>query len=116
MQPRYITLSSTGSSPWQITPWQATPQQTSFAVISSGGSSWFISVTLEDPTGVYRSPVSSAPTPFTLLTGTSNAMFTVGSTATAPILSPIAGYQFTLNTQSSVGAPVTLVVLSAGIG
>ncbi|RXH15229.1 hypothetical protein [Bradyrhizobium guangzhouense] len=116
MQPRYLTLTSTGSTPWQLAPWQATPQQISFAVISSGGSSYFISATLEDPSRVYPSPVSSTPTAFTLFTGSSNALFGLGSSATTPILSPIAGFQFTLNTQSSAGAPVTLIMLSAGIG
>lgn len=116
MQPRYLTLTSTGSTPWQVTNWQAAPQQISFAVISSGGSSWFISATLEDPTGTYRSPVSSAPTAFTLFTGSSNSLFALGSSAVAPIGAPIAGYQFTLNTQSSAGAVVTLVMLQPGIG
>ncbi|WP_426418471.1 hypothetical protein [Bradyrhizobium genosp. A] len=115
MQPRYITLTSTGSSPWQLADWEITPQQISFAVISSGGSSYFISATLEDPTGTYPSPVSSSPTAFTLFTGSSNAMFALGSSAVAPIGS-IAGYRFTLNTQSSAGAPVTLVALQSGIG
>lgn len=116
MQPIYITLTSTGSSPWKVPNWHAEPMQLTFSVISSGGSSYFVSATLEDPSFTYRSPVSSAPTPFTLFTGSSNALFTLGSTATAPVLSPIAGYQFTLNTQSSVGAPVTLVVLQSGVG
>lgn len=116
MQPRYLTLTSTGSTPWQVTNWQATPQQISFAVISSGGSSYFISGTLEDPSYTFRSPVSSSPTAFTLFTGSSNAMISLGSTVTFPAGPPIAGFQFTLNTQSSAGAPVTLVVLQSGIG
>jgi hypothetical protein len=45
------------SSPWKIANWQTTPQQIAFAVLSTGGSSWSISVTYEDPTGVYPSPV-----------------------------------------------------------
>src|SRR5690242_16398387 len=116
MQPIYVTLSSTGSSPWKPINWQATPAQVSFAVISTGGSSYFISATLEDPSGTYPSPVSSAPTPFTIFTGSSNATFSLQSTATGVIFDPIAAYQFTLNTQSSAGARVTLVVLQAGIG
>lgn len=116
MQPVYITLSSTGSSPWKLTNWQTTPVEMSFAVISTGGSSWFISATLEDPTGTYPNPNSSAPTAFTIATGSSNAMFVLGSTATAPFGSPIAAYQFTLNTQSSAAAKVTLVTMQSGIG
>jgi hypothetical protein len=49
-------------------------QQISFAVISTGGSSWFISGTLENPTGTYPSPVSASPPPFTIFTGSSNAL------------------------------------------
>ena len=41
-------------------------------VISTGGSSWAIAVTFEDPSGVYPSPISSAPTGFTILAGSSN--------------------------------------------
>lgn len=116
MQPIYTTLTSTGSSPWRVPNWHCAPQEISFAVISSGGSSYFISVTLEDPSGTYPSPVSSAPTPFTLFTGSSNALFSLGSSVGAPLTEPIAGYRFTLNSISSVGAPVTLVTMQSGIG
>ncbi|MCP3382852.1 hypothetical protein NLM31_21020 [Bradyrhizobium sp. CCGUVB4N] len=116
MQPRYVTLSSSGSSPWQIVNWHATPQEMSFAILSTGGSSYSIDVCLEDPSGTYKSPVSSAPTPFTIFTGSSNAMFRLGSTVTAPINAPIAGYRMNLNSQSSAGASVTLVSVQAGIG
>jgi hypothetical protein len=94
----------------------ATPQEISFAVISTGGSSYFISATLEDPSGTYPSPVSSAPTPFTIFAGSSNALFSTGSSVTPGITEPIAGFQFTLNTQSSVGAKVTFIEMRSGIG
>ena len=117
MQPIYVTLSSTGSSPWKVANWQSDGlQQISFAVVSTGGSSYFISATLEDPSGTYPSPNSSAPTAFTIFTGSSNAMFTLGSTVTFPVGAPIAGYQFTLNAQSSVGAKVNFIALQSGIG
>jgi hypothetical protein len=116
LQPQYITLSSTGSSPWKTVNWHATPQEISFSVISTGGSSYFISATLEDPSGTYPSPVSSAPTAFTIFTGSSNAIFSLGSSATVPLTEPIAAYQFTLNSQSSAGAKVTLVSMQSGIG
>jgi hypothetical protein len=119
MQPTYLTLTATGTSTWKLTNWQATPQQISFAVISTGGSSWFISGTLEDPTGVYPNPNSSTPTAFTLFTGSSNAIFSLGSTATAlagAAALPIAAYRFTLNSISSAAAKVTLVTLQSGIG
>jgi hypothetical protein len=99
-----------------MTNWQTTPQQISFEVVSTGGSSYFISATLEDPTGVYPSPNSSAPTAFTMFTGSSNALITLGSSVTFPIGAPIAAYQFTLNTQSSAGAKVNFIALQSGIG
>lgn len=116
MQPRYLTLTSTGSTPWQVVNWHTTPQDMSFAVISSGGSSYSIDACLEDPSGTYPSPVSSAPTAFTIFTGSSNAMFRLGSTVTFPVGAPIAGYRLNLNSQSSAGARVTLVSMQAGIG
>jgi hypothetical protein len=67
--------------------WQVTPHQIVFAVPSTGGSSWAIAVTFEDPSGVYPSPVSSAPIGFTLLTGSSNQLVTLGTSAV-----PIAAY------------------------
>jgi hypothetical protein len=111
MQPTYVTLSSTGSSPWKVTNWHASQFQLAFQVISTGGSSWFISGTLEDPTRVFPSPNSSTPTAFTLATGSSNIFVSLGSSSV-----PIAAYQLTLNTQSSVGATVQLVALQTGVG
>jgi hypothetical protein len=88
----------------------------SFAVISTGGSSYFISATLEDPTGTYPSPVSSSPTGFTIFTGSSNALFSLGSSVTPGLSEPVAGFQFTLNSISSVGARVTFISMQSGIG
>lgn len=110
MQPLYVTLSSTGSSPWRLANWQA-QQQIAFQVISTGGSSWFISGTLEDPTGVYPNPNSSTPTAFTIFTGSSNIYVSLGTSGV-----PISAYQFTLNTQSSAAAKVTFVTLQSGVG
>ena len=53
---------------------------------------------------------------FLLFTGSSNAIFSLGSSVTLPLTEPIAAYQFTLNTQSSAGAKVTLVSMQSGIG
>ena len=111
MQPVYVTLKSSGASQWQAPNWQATPQQLSFAVLSTGGSSWSIDITYEDPSGTYPSPRSSAPTAFTILTGSSNQFLGLGSSIT-----PIAGYRFNFNAPSSAGASATLVVNQAGIG
>lgn len=78
-------------------------------MLSTGGSSWAIAVTFEDPTGVYPSPNSSTPTGFMLLTGSSNQFITPG----ASVL-PIAGHQISLNAPSSAGAEV--LALQSGIG
>jgi hypothetical protein len=64
---------------WKVANWQCAPQQISFAVLSTGGSSWAIAVTYEDPSGVFPSPNGSTPTSFTLLAGSSNQFVTVGA-------------------------------------
>jgi len=107
-QPIYITMSSSGSSPWKTTTWHVQPIQIGFAVLSTGGSSWAIDVTLEDPTATFPNPISSAPTAFSILAGSSNQVTSLTSF-------PIAGYRLTLNVPSSVGAKVTLVSLQAGV-
>jgi hypothetical protein len=111
MQPRYVTITSSLQLGWSIVNWQATPQQVSFAAISTGGSSWNINLAYEDPTGVYPSPNSSAPTAFALVTGGSaNQAIAVPSS-----LTPIAGYQFQL-TSASTGGKIVFVVNQSGIG
>jgi hypothetical protein len=94
----------------KTTNWHCTPKQISFAVQSTGGSSWAIAVTYEDPTGLYPSPNSLALKGFTLLAGSSNQFITVGSS-----MIPIAGYQFSLNAPTSAGARVTFVAMQSGI-
>jgi hypothetical protein len=64
-----------------------------------------------DPTNPFPSPNSSLPTAFTVVTGSSNQFVTLGTSAV-----PIAAYQFTLNSQSSAGARVTLVSMQPGLG
>jgi hypothetical protein len=115
VQPVYVTLSSSGTSVWKVPNWQATPQQLSFAVISTGGSSWFIDVAFEDPTNTYPSPNSSLPTAFTILTGSSNQSIGVGMGSTTGVTT-IAAYRITLNAPSSAGAKIMLVCNQAGIG
>jgi hypothetical protein len=118
MQPRYLTLTSTAApSPWQLTNWHCTPQELSFQVISAG-SSYNIQVTLEDPTGTYPNPNSSSPTAFTVFTGSSNAIFGLGSSATVPLTEPIAAFRFTLTALSTLGGAtsVTFVSMQSGIG
>jgi hypothetical protein len=50
-----VRVASSGSSQWKVANWHAGPQQIAFAVLPTGGSSWAISVTYEDPR---RLPVS----------------------------------------------------------
>lgn len=117
MQPRYLTLTSSAApSAWQVPNWHSTPQEISFATITNSTTAYSISVTLEDPTGTYPNPNSSAPTAFSIFTGASNAIFSLGSSVTAPLLKPIAGYQFAVTALSSVGGKVTFVTLQSGIG
>ena len=117
MQPVYTTMTATGSSPWKPTNWHATPMEISFQVISAG-SSYSIAVTLEDPSGTYPSPNSSAPTGFTIFSGSSNALFSLGSSATPALTEPIAAYQVTLNALSTLGGAtkITVVSMQSGIG
>jgi hypothetical protein len=111
MQPIYVTLSSTAAAaPWRLSNWHTTPQEASFAVLSSGNSSWAINLTYEDPTGVYPNPRSSTPTAFPLLTGSCSAAFI----AVTSSFRPFAGWQPVLNTSS--GGTVTFIYLQAGIG
>jgi hypothetical protein len=114
MQPHYITLSSSGSSPWQLSNWDgAPPMQFGFQINSTGGSNFQIDATLEDPTGVYLNPNSTTPTTFTLATASSTAAtpFVVGISSIA-----FAAWRLTLNAPSSAGAKVTLVSMQTGVG
>jgi hypothetical protein len=91
--------------------------QFGFAVISTGGSSWFVEVALEDPTGTFPNPNlagSSQVTGFTILTGSSNQFFGIPSSFGQP--PAISAFRMTMNTQSQAGAKVTLVSMQAGIG
>jgi hypothetical protein len=112
--PVYLTLTSSGSSPWKLANWHVTSvQQFGFQVNSTGGSNFQIDATLEDPTLTYPNPQSSSPTTFTLATASSTAAapLVIGISSIA-----IAAWRLTLNAPSSVGARVTAVAVQAGIG
>jgi hypothetical protein len=113
VQPIYVTLSSTAAAAaasWRTTNWNVTPQEASFAILSSGNSSWSINLTYEDISGTYPNPRSSTPTAFSLLTGSCSAAFI----AVTSSLRPFAGWQPVLGTSS--GGSVTFVFNQAGIG
>lgn len=110
MQPRYVTVTSSGSSPWQTVNWHVTPVNIGFAVRTSAlSSNWQLDVTMDDPGTVYAS--SAGPTIFqssqvgTLNGGSSNAI--------GAVTQPIAAWRLTL---SSTGGTATVTALQAGIG
>lgn len=112
MQPIYLTLSSSGSSPWKTTNWHSNGlQQFGFAILSTGGSSGTIDIAMEDPQGVYPSPNSSLPTAFVFATWGASATLLSGFSSFA-----IAAFRVTMNTQSSAGAKVILATVQSGIG
>jgi hypothetical protein len=112
LQPQYITQSSSGSSQWRLANWQSDGlQQFGFAILSSGGSSGTIDVTMEDPTLTFPNPNSSTPTAFVFATWGATATALSGFSSFS-----IAAYRLTVNTLSSVGAKVTLAAVQAGIG
>jgi hypothetical protein len=108
----YLTSSSTASAIFKAVDWWNTPQQISFAVISTGGSSWTIGLCYEDPSFAYPSPAASVTagscsiTTFPLLNASANSVVTVPASMT-----PIAGFSFSLST--AVGR-VTCVMNQAG--
>ena len=113
MQPIFVTLTSSGSSPWKLANWHSTPMMFGFQANSTGGSNFQVDATVEDPTLTFANPNSSIPTTFTLATAS--------STAATPLVTGItsiafAAWRLTVNTPSSAGAKVTLVGLQAGIG
>jgi hypothetical protein len=114
MQPIYVTLSSSATgnpTPWHLTNWQATPFDAAFAVIANSSTTYNIDLCYEDPTGVYPSPNSSAPTAFNLVSSGATSQVVVPSS-----FKPFAGYRYSLNVVSSVGGKVVFIYLQAGVG
>lgn len=112
MQPRYITLSASGSSPWQPVNWHTTPINIGLATrVSALSSQAQIDVTLDDPFGTY--PSSAGPTVFlsSQCAGGGIALSSVGGIGA--ITQPIAALRLTNN---STGGAITLTILQAGIG
>lgn len=110
MQPIYVTVSSSGSSPWRLVNWHADPLNLGIAIRTAAlSSTWQLDVTMDDPTNVF--PSSAGLTIFqssqvgTLSAGTGNAI--------GAITQPIAAWRLTNN---STGGAVTATVIQAGIG
>src|SRR5262249_8081610 len=112
MQPRYVTVTSSGSSPWQTTNWHITPFKITFSGRASGlRSNWQLDVTMDDPSGVYPS-TAGAP----LIFGASQISSALGVTSSNVIGSitvPITAWRVT---NSSTGGAITVTALQAGIG
>jgi hypothetical protein len=112
MQPIYVSVTSSGSSPWKLTNWHVTaPMNIGFGVRTSAlSSTWQIDVTMDDPTGTY--PSSAGPTVFQS-SQTTNGIAGGSSNAIGAITTPIAAWRVTNN--SSAGT-VTATALQVGIG
>lgn len=111
MQPRYLTISSSGVSPWQLTNWQGNPpMHIGFGILVSALSSQYaLQVTMDDPTNVY--PSSAGPTVFSA--SAIGGPVTSSQNQIGSITTPIAARRITNN---STGGTVTVTALQAGIG
>jgi hypothetical protein len=111
MQPIYLTLSSSGSSPWKQTNWHCDgPMNIGVSVACNSTSTWEIDYTVDDPTGTYPNPTlgASNPTVFSSFNGSSSAY--------AAFSTPVAAIRLTMNALSSLGGKVTATILQVGIG
>jgi hypothetical protein len=112
MQPIYVTVTSSGSSPWKLVNWHTTPINIGFASkVASLSSQYQIDITMDDPTNTY--PSSAGPTVFlsSQAAGGGIALSSLGGIGV--ITQPIAAWRVTNN---STGGTVTVTALQAGIG
>lgn len=111
MQPHYITVTSSGSSPWQPIGYYVSPINVAVSVVGNSTSTWQVDYTLDDPFGDYPNPTlgASAPTVYSSLSGSSNATYATLST-------PVAALRLTMNVLSSAGGKVTMTLMQAGVG
>jgi len=111
MQPIYLTLSSSGSSPWKLTNWHSSPpMQIGFAVtVASLSSTWQIDVRFDDPTSVFPSTVSTVFQASQVGGPAASSINGLGSISTCPI----AAWRLTNN---STGGEVHVAALQVGIG
>src|ERR1700757_4886588 len=111
MEPIYVTVTSSGSSPWKLTNWHVRTMNIGFGVRTNGlSSNWQIDITMDDPTGVY--PSSAGPTIFQS-SQTTNGIAGGSSNAVGANTTPIAAWRVT---NPSTGGTVTVTALQAGIG
>jgi hypothetical protein len=127
-RPVYLQQTSSGPGTWQQTNWARTGQfQIAFAGVSTGGATWHIDVTLDDPfsipiggrqTGPYPPLNPNAPAVFGSSLA-SNGGAIIGSTTGAAntnigyITMPIAAWRLTVD---AAAGPVYLTAFEMGIG
>lgn len=111
MQPLYVTLTSSGSSPWKLVNWHTTPINIGVSVVGNSTSTWQIDYTVDDPTGAYPNPTlgASGVTVYSTTNGSSTATY-------ATLTTPVAAIRITMNALSSAGGKVTGTILQSGIG
>src|SRR5260370_36351279 len=99
MQPIYLTLTSSGSSPWKQTNWHCKgPMNIGVSVVGNSTSTWQIDYTVDDPTGAFPNPTlgASGVTVYSTTNGSSIATYATFST-------PVAAIRLTMNALSSTG-------------
>lgn len=113
MQPVYITLTSSGSSPWKVTNWHCMGlMNIGVSVVGNSTSAWQIDYTVDDPTGAYPNPTlgASGVTVYSTTSGSSTPTY-------AAFTTPVAAIRLTINALSSIaGGKVTATILQSGIG
>ena len=111
MQPRYLTLSSSGSTPWQVTNWSGdSPMMIGFAVtVASLSSTWQLDVTLADQSGTFPSTVSTVFQASQVGGPAGSSINGIGAISTCPI----AAWRLTNN---STGGNVHVAALMQGLG
>lgn len=114
MQPRSVTLTSSGSTPWQIPNWNGlAPFNIAVTLQATTISSFYqLDWTLGDPTGVYPTP------PLTVyqtsqLPGSSTITSTQSGTQIGVITTPVGAFRLT---SGSTTINATLTWLQSGIG
>lgn len=112
MQPIYLVLTSSGSSPWRVTNWHCSgPMNIGVSVVGNSTSAWQIDYTVDDPSGTYPNPTlgASGVTVYSTTSGSSTATY-------AAFTTPVAAIRLTMNALSSAGGKVTASILQSGVG